>query len=393
MVDPPVHFSRRSSDNPHPGLSHQTFIIVVACAAVGGLILVIFLYRAVRSCRSRNIAPLPPIQPLAHHREHQLAQFEASLRAQTYDPSFLAAPAPLRSPLDSPSSRGSNISLLGSFSSPNTTYTPTGEGSEELGNLTPLEPSTPLAVPHPSFSSSIPGSSSSVNLSDGPMQIDATNGGPWASASTSAPSSPSKHSKSLSRLNRDEQSRPHHHRPLSLASSLSRINSRRGLPHGPHSQLQIILPAPLAPEVAANTTLPSLLESASVADRTSMVDRWIPAGRDSICALTINIYCSCRNANRVLVDASTTHELYSASASSLAPPQTPRRASSNPNGYIMSNSQINQRPYPSLTSLSSHAEREYPPPVPRVPSIYEKGEGNRKDERDRRRKLSKSRVE
>lgn len=64
------------------------------------------------------------------------------------------------------------------------------------------------------------------------------------------------------------------HRPLSVASSQSTLRSKstrqstiRGTPHGPHSQLQIILPAPLAP---MRGTSPHHLPR-----RKSAVDQWV----------------------------------------------------------------------------------------------------------------------
>jgi len=326
------------------GLPHQTVIIVIVCAAVGGFVLVIFLYRVIRSCRPRNAAPLPPIQPLAHQREHQLAQFEATLRAQNYDPTFLAAPPPPHSPLGSSSSRGSNASLLGSYSSPHTSYAQPGEGLEDLNNLSPLEPAIPLDI---SPSGSTPGSSS-INLNDSP-----THGSPSAPMPAPRP----RRSKSLTRFGRDDQARPSHHRPSSLASSPSRSNSRRGMPHGPHSQMQIILPAPLAPGIPPNVTRQSIYEHDS--ERPYIVDRWVPAGRDSI------------------FDASTTHDSYaSATNSNLGQARTP-----NTSRHVVTGSHINHRTYPSTSNVGVH-----PPPVPRVPSIYNKIEGSEGTEEGRERK-------
>lgn len=265
-----------SSSRPLP---RQTLIIIIVCATVSTFVFFVLLYRLIRSCRSRRSAPpLPPIQPLAHQREHQLAQFEASLRAQSYHSSLLTAPPPPQ--FGSPSSRGSKTSLLGSLPSPHTSYVATGEGSEELTSLTPLEPATPLPIPHPSFTdSTLP--LSSINLNDNSTQSSFA----VPSASTSALPSPSK--QSLAQPTRDDQFRPHHHRPLSVASSLSRRNSRRGLPHGPHSQVQIILPAPLAPGIPPSSARQSLYEHDSPGDRMSFVDRWVPAGRDSICVFKL----------------------------------------------------------------------------------------------------------
>lgn len=62
------------------------------------------------------------------------------------------------------------------------------------------------------------------------------------------------------------------HRPLSVASSHSTLRSKstrqstiRGTPHGPYNQLQIVLPAPLAP----------MHGTASNPRRKSAVDQWV----------------------------------------------------------------------------------------------------------------------
>lgn len=326
------------------GLARQSFLIVVVCVAVvGGLVLLAILLRVLRSCRARtNPVPLPPIQPLAHQREHQLTQFEASLHND--GSAFLAPRPPRSSHFDSTSS-----SLLGSVSAPR-------DESDDLALLTPREPESPL----PALHSSNP---SYTNLSDSPRT---------SPSNTPAPSSaPSSFSRSLPRLNRDDQSRPHHHRPLSLSSSLSRSNSRRGLPHGPNSHVQIILPAPLAPGIAPT---PSLYEPDSPSERMSIVDRWVPAGRDSIASRVSNQFCT------VLLPMLTT------SSQASTAPRTPRRVSSNPNN-MMAGPQINinHRQYPSMPDVG----RQHVPPVPRVPSIYGRARGS---EEDKGRNLNK-RVE
>lgn len=234
-----------------PGLSQQTLIIIYVCAIGGGLLVVLLLYRVVRLCCSRKPAPLPPIQPLAHQREVQLAHFHAN------DSPFLAAPpTPYSSHLGSPASLGSKASLLGGPSSPHTSLAPTGEGTEDLATLSPLEPpESSISIPH--SPTTAPSSLSSIH--------------PHAAGT------PKSHSKSLNRLSRDHQAQPYHHRPLSVSSSLSHIGNRRGTPHGPHSQIQIVLPAPLGSGFAQG------LEGSLRPRPLSTVDRWVPTGRDSIC--------------------------------------------------------------------------------------------------------------
>ncbi|KAG5639359.1 hypothetical protein H0H81_003503 [Sphagnurus paluster] len=78
-------------------------------------------------------------------------------------------------------------------------------------------------------------------------------------------------------------------RPLSSASisslnpALSRRASRntiRGAPHAPHSHVQIILPAPLAPAVINRPNSRQSLRRDTDSDRLSLVDKWISLPRD-----------------------------------------------------------------------------------------------------------------
>ncbi|XP_006454521.1 hypothetical protein AGABI2DRAFT_133204 [Agaricus bisporus var. bisporus H97] len=215
-------------------LARQTLVIAVVCAALGLIVVLVVFYRIITSCRRRaRASPLPPIQPLSHEREFRRAQFEASYGRNS---AFLAPP-PLPS-LGNLSSGGSKTSLLGSFNSPRASYiTTTVEGSEELSNSSPLESSASFPA------SRMPASSSSLNLSQSPSPL-----------------------RQSSRPRRDDQ---HRHRPTSLTPS-------RGVPHARHSLVQIVLPAPLGTNI-----LPSSHERDAARDRMSIVDRWVPADRDS----------------------------------------------------------------------------------------------------------------
>ncbi|KAF7784503.1 hypothetical protein Agabi119p4_668 [Agaricus bisporus var. burnettii] len=212
-------------------LARQTLVIAVVCAALGLIVVLVVFYRIITSCRRRaRASPLPPIQPLSHEREFRRAQFEASYGRNS---AFLAPPS-----LGNLSSGGSKTSLLGSFNSPRASYiTTTVEGSEELSNSSPLESSASFPV------SRMPASSSSLNLSQSPSPL-----------------------RQSSRPRRDDQ---HRRRPTSLTPS-------RGVPHARHSLVQIVLPAPLGTNI-----LPSSHERDAARDRMSIVDRWVPADRDS----------------------------------------------------------------------------------------------------------------
>ncbi|KAG6861223.1 hypothetical protein C0995_002572 [Termitomyces sp. Mi166 len=60
---------------------------------------------------------------------------------------------------------------------------------------------------------------------------------------------------------------------------MSRHTSRtnlRGVPHAPNNQIQIVLPAPLSATLPRSHSLRRDTES----DRMSVVDKWVPIGRD-----------------------------------------------------------------------------------------------------------------
>jgi len=192
----------------------QTLIVIVVCIVVVGLVVIVTLVRMISSCSARRHArPLPPVQPLAHYRQHQLAYFEATFNQ----------------PL---SISGSKSSLLGIYS---------GECPK------PAPEAESLLRPPPITHSSFAGQS-----------------------------------KSLPGLRTDDQFLPHHHRPISLASSKSRLSSWRGLPHRFNSQVQVVMPAPLAPGVTPASSPRNL----SDLDHTSIVDQWVLAGRDSTVSCT-----------------------------------------------------------------------------------------------------------
>ncbi|KAF9455560.1 hypothetical protein BDZ94DRAFT_1316108 [Collybia nuda] len=230
-----------------PGLSHTTLIIVAVCASVAGVVVVYVALQLARSLQRRRTqfvaAPLPPKQPLAHHR----AKLEVD-RPWFSDPDSL------------------------SLSSPMTT-----------------EPR--LLLPNPSFHDLTPSPSSSESH-------------------LSQPTPPS---------------RPRPPRPLSqvsvASSSPSRRHTLRGVPHAPHNQVQIVLPAPLAPGLAPRSR-PGSLHRDTDSDRYSVVDKWVPVGRDA-----------------------------TSQSPAPSPTRTSRRFSSVPSSY---------HPPPSSP----------PPPIPQLPQIF-----------------------
>jgi len=310
---PTRNYVRALEDGTH-GLSRQTIIIIAVCASIGGIILCCLLFRTLRMClRPSGTVPLPPIQPLAHQRERQLAKLEDdNVRAQSwYDNSSLAAPNAMG--LVSPN--GSKLSLLGKESlgsspSRHTSFTPTTDNLPpwELDSSKPPSPSFHTLHHESSMTSSDTYTSSSPPMSPQiPVvrQQDAD-----ISALLPVPLS----------------QRP---RPLSVSSTHSTVKSRvsrgtiRGVPHGRHNQVQIVLPAPLA-------LMDSLLQShesraASNPDRHSVVDRWVPVGRDS--ALTSTLPSSSRRPRPVPSSYSVDRMPASASLASDLSHQPPPRPS------------------------------------------------------------------
>lgn len=204
------------------GISRTTLVIVAVCATVAAVILfyaaIQFAFSLQRRRARYTAAALPPKQPLAHHREYHRSKLDE--RSWITDPDIARYSPHTDSPIDS-------LSL----SSPMT-----------------AEPRLPL--PNPSFHDFTPSpSSSETHISQPP---------------TPAP--------------------PHRlPRPLSQASMFSSSDRRhtfRGVPHARHSQVQIVLPAPLAPGLGSRSR-PGSLRWETDSDRTSVVDKWVPVGRDA----------------------------------------------------------------------------------------------------------------
>ncbi|KAJ7139875.1 hypothetical protein C8R44DRAFT_867973 [Mycena epipterygia] len=318
--------------------AHSTrFIIIGVAASVGGILLAAILYLLLRR-RPKKQVPLPPKQELARYREHHPHDLVPESRPQTwYDSGFLPVP----------SGTASNSSLLPSrgaspFSRPslNTSESP----SEDMSHLSAGIPMGLALPPH------LPFDTSNTSLSTAETDSPVSSSPPPASASDSSFShTPPRQLSSFS-----ASSRPNRRsRPLSVGSSGSR-NSRntiRGVPHGPHSQIQIILPAPLA----FNDRV-SIHESSP---RFSVVDQWAPAAVRS-------------EANPIPTPQrrSFTEPRRSASQSSVSHAPNPRRAAS-----ASASASLPQRsPHPP----SAHHNRDYsnhysplsPPPVPQIPQQW-----------------------
>lgn len=268
-----------SAREDDPASTQQTTIIIAATVSVGGLVLILIAFRFLRrwyKAKKLKPTPLPPVQPLAHEREQQLARFEAA-GAQPptwYEASLLSAPGFL----GSTPSAGSKASLLGRRDSDIPSRIPSQLSVEDAAALS--GPPMQLDAPQPHFHNiDVSPSSTSLGSMD---DID----GPYTPDSGTIPSTTS-HSSYASRQRSVSASsaRPRSHhpgrsRPGSMVSTIASTTYSRktmhGLPHGPHSQVQIVLPAPLAP--LASNGLGNEIGRQSVYSeveyRKSIVDQW-----------------------------------------------------------------------------------------------------------------------
>ncbi|KAA1468615.1 hypothetical protein DENSPDRAFT_833989 [Dentipellis sp. KUC8613] len=362
------HIAFRNSHSPRSipnhGPNHTTTIIIAVVASVGGLIVVLVFWQVYsRYSRRRNAAPLPPVQPLAHQREHQLASF-AEHKAGGSSPA-------LYNP--SPSSRhsllpvASDTSLLphrvdsqGGPSRQNSSHTvETGDGSEDtsfVSHTGPLSPPNPgfygSASPHPS--------SSSASLSSS---------GEAGSANPTSPGTPFSASSLPSRRSSQAPLNPRNRASMLSVSttqtnrtSRSRSNVIRGAPHGPHSNIQIVLPTPLAPELYphmvgedAQGRRLTIGESGSEKRMSQVLtDKWIPVGN---AAVGMGLPSTSQSAR------SDSGRGRPANGTTALPSGAFRRSTSNPPPA----SRLRQSTTPNPEHRRSSQALAYPP-VPRVPS-------------------------
>ena len=190
-----------------------TLIVVVAVSSLLGCIL--FLFLIFRCCRRQESAPLPPIQPLAHHREK--------------DSTYLPHPPTFRNSL--------SPNQLGAYDSDASLLRASGKPSFQTGR----SDGTPSSSGH---SFSIPSPQTNVSLS--PRSTDEEQ-----SLNTQQYISTSRQARSVSRGTRPRS------RVISVASSntiFTQVSPRptsiiRGAPHSALSNVQIVLPTPLAPQL------------------------------------------------------------------------------------------------------------------------------------------------
>jgi hypothetical protein len=235
------HFSRSA---PSHGLAHSTLIIIVASASVVGLLLTVIIWRFLSRLFRSKSAPLPPRQSLVHQRELQLAAFSE------YKDAIV------------PQIHESDQATL--------------DSSYDVQLHPPSLQIFPSSYPPSGSYSSLPSSTDDLPSSSGIITP------PTRLSTSTSPSQSGKRG-----INRSGPPP----RPMSTFSISSR-QSTRGAPHAPHSNVQIVLPAPLAPNLYGETASDgSLFPRALTRDgtfsvrdswRRSLADSWIVVGQDSL---------------------------------------------------------------------------------------------------------------
>ncbi|KAI0670097.1 hypothetical protein C8Q78DRAFT_168281 [Trametes maxima] len=263
--DPP-RLARRDGDSAGKLSTSTIIIIAVVCASVVFLVFALFLWRNLaRSCRRSRKVPLPPVQDLAHHREQQLSAFAdraAASRPPTWaDPSMLHPRAYSAHFLSASASNASLIRHSSDLPSRPPTRenswavesVPSAEGSPSP-NASPLS-TDDLRAPNPSYfavGAATPHTSMMSVASDSSDALVTSPSDITHSAESSASLVHNAAAPARPRPPRGSRSRS---RPLSLVSSAHSVhtsrsmNTLRGPAHSIHSNIQIVLPAPLAPEL------------------------------------------------------------------------------------------------------------------------------------------------
>jgi hypothetical protein len=213
-----------------------TAIIGIVCGALGGLLLILFVARAVLRFRlfRPTPAPLPPVQPLAHRRASRAP-------AEWLEPvSYGRARAKQQQPQHYlGSDAGSAASLVRPHSATETSASASQSGWEHAyddgdGSALPT-PRRPFLEHRPSGSSD---GSGSAPPSPGPGTVH-------YQVPLSGAASATSHER------RGRASRT----PSAHSSANSRSRSR-GAPHSRRNTMHIVLPAPLAPQLAGWATPP-----------------------------------------------------------------------------------------------------------------------------------------
>lgn len=277
-------------------MNTDTLLIVVIFSTLGAIVLLFILIRVVKSLSSTS-NPLPPPQPLAHHREQELENFHDSVSLSRphswYNLDHISTPQP--ETIDSESSL-----LSMGFRTHSHRLSGTDEGGAgDYFSVPPVDYSETLAVPNPRFHARPASSSSYASSSEFSTPFPRSSSPPGTPpplpplpSGFSEPPGPMLASRPRISTSSMGSFSGRRQRPISMSSmhSIQSKSGRRGLPHGPHSQMHIILPAPLAPEAnpvpgtqsqggSPYSTLRRPISRREISDgydRRSMVDRWVP---------------------------------------------------------------------------------------------------------------------
>lgn len=367
-----LHFPR---DATRHGLQHVTIIIIAVSVSASSVIVILLCwYILSRSSRSHRSAPLPPRQALVHQREQQLAAF-AEHQNITVPQIFLDGRP------SAPGRHGSNASLIPHVDnlSGNNSYRVSFHAHEPDDAVEGVSTShvNPLDRPIPRFSAPhSPHNTSSTSL---PSSIDHLPDPASLAARRSTSVSPNH-----SQRRPNPRLRP---RPFSMVSTATSHtcmtthsrSSMRGAPHAPHVNIQIVLPAPLAPNlyppVVDEHGRRSLVGDAAYSDswRSSLADKWIPVGQqDNLKPKSVRRQRSHEpmerrgrhaQSERVFCCSGPLYGTNSIPEEASLVPITQRRSNSNP-------------PTPSQLGLFTRRSLDNAlantPPVPRVPASYVK---------------------
>lgn len=246
-------------------VNHTTTVIIVVLCVIAGMSILFGLFRFLRHRLARRSTPLPPVQPIAHYRKQWLTEFaERPTMSSTYSLSSGLSPSIRLSPA---ASNSSFLTVKYNQTSPSQSSLYLVDKADDQGvPPSPANDEEVLPTPNPAFNHARRFSSSSSG-----------------SASSTPPSaSVASRSPSQATLTRSYSHRTSPASAVSSTSIRSRSSGRStivGAPHGPLSQVRLVLPTPLAPSLHPYLSGPEagrLGVGAETSMRTTMVDMWAP---------------------------------------------------------------------------------------------------------------------
>jgi hypothetical protein len=255
-----------------------TIIIIAVCSSAGTIILIFILVKIFRACRPARV-PLPPIQPLGHHKDKPATAF-------SWSPII-----PERSSSEEVHRGIHGLAEASSSSSSSweprvyedLTYAP---NSVNQSNYSVSDPDPSLSREQDSFGSSQGCADSPQGVAGSDEELGIS---PEHMPTRSVPPLRGNHSRlNLTTRQMSVAMRSHQSRPLSMVSSASARhtslhglpcrNTIHGVPHGPHSNIRIVLPTPLASHARSYN---GGVNREDLSARNSFVDQWALASRRS----------------------------------------------------------------------------------------------------------------